>query len=208
MSKGYYDDDEMPEGWQNFPDDEPFTAEQQNRMTKGKDMRTIDLRTALEELQKLADANPTRTEECTLATSFRDDNDRVSWRAVCIVGHAYADWGIPLSTLYHMENVVGAERLVDRLDDEFDDDDWSDPKFGERFGLQFTVAAIAVLALAQTLQDNGVKWGPAVAEAKDRAIAAWGPDLIDDGEIYRHGSQRVSWPVGELLPTTAPRSTF
>lgn len=173
------------------------------RMTKGKSMRTIDLKTALEELQKLADADSSRTASCSLAERI---NGKLE--AVCLVGHAYADWGIPLSALYNMENVVGAERFIEPLDDEYDDDDWRNPKFGERYGLQFTIAAGAVLAFAQALQDNGESWGQVVEKTKARAIAAWGPDLIDDGEIYKHGSHRISWPVGELLPTTTLRSTF
>lgn len=164
-----------------------------------REIRTIDLKTVVAIIQKLADEHPGRIARCTLASRMPDliDGEVVDVpHAVCIVGHAYLVLGVPVSDLCDIENVVGAERWTN--------DDWAEHEgpvdFPGLYGIQFTVAARAFMLQVQREQDAGTEWGSAVWRTIGRAHVVFGTELNDPGEIFEHG-ERPLWPQGEV-PTT------
>lgn len=153
-----------------------------------REIRVITLKDAVEELRKLADRVPHRVAVGILAEPFGYIPSGAQ-HAVCIVGHAYAEWGIPVADLACWENRVGAERWLPGTgpDGEGGPVDFLD------YGIRFTVAAAAFLHEAQKLQDGGITWGTVFHTLLGRAHVVFGTELIDEGTLYEHG-ENISWP--------------
>lgn len=149
------------------------------------EVRVIHLADAIAEIEKLVEREGADTvRPCVLAerTGRRSNGE---FKAVCVVGSAYADWGIPLRDLDLWENAFGAEHWINR--------EWLDDS-GEidflRYGLQFTRAAAWFLRSVQVLQDAGTRWGTALEQTRGRAHVLYGTSLEegDDAELYKHGT--------------------
>lgn len=162
-----------------------------------REIRIITLRDAVEELRKLAEGAPQK-----VAVGILAEPGGYSYRGpspVCIVGHAYRDWGIPLADLACWENRVGAERWLPGTgpDGEGGPVDFLD------YGIRFTVAAAAFLLQAQRMQDDGIEWGTVFQTMLGRAHVVFGTELLDEGTLYEHG-EPLGWP--ELTPSVIRRN--
>lgn len=150
------------------------------------EVRVIHLADAIAELEQLVEREGADTvRSCVLAERKRRRHSDDEFTAVCIVGNAYADWGIPLRDLDLWENTFGAERWINR--------EWLDDSGAidfRRYGLQFTRAAAWLLRSVQFEQDFGTRWGTALERTRGRAHVLYGTDLDEglDVELYEHGT--------------------
>lgn len=86
-------------------------------------------------------------EDCELA-GRKPGTDEAEPR--CIVGHVYADLGVPVIDLVSIYGTVGCETV----------------RFDYEYGIRFEQDAIDLLRSAQREQDGGMPWGDAVKHAQ------------------------------------------